>query len=306
MGPTPPQGVPHTQSLTISVQRADPDTAGIPINRKLLNGFPRTSRFIAADPDKTTAIFRRFDEISVRNLLYLEGRIAALESVQKRLDNEDFNDNRENQDVTLAACSWEEFALLGSQSDHSQIRIPKVALEVWKTDRLNRQIFVKERERRVQTVPAAILLRSLGYGSKDREGSTELQTQAAPITSQRSSEHNGTRLEEGLSTTSQDKPAVEDSRGIEIGRPSNPAAPPEEVSTSGDLLQEETSVQPLHRYAKELGCDAESLKMIRQRWDLAEAIEESVKEYRKPHHDAYPWHITELRQKRHFSVIGTC
>jgi hypothetical protein len=40
---------------------------------ELLEGFPQSSSFIAKDPAKTTVIFRRFDQLAVRNLLHLEG-----------------------------------------------------------------------------------------------------------------------------------------------------------------------------------------------------------------------------------------
>jgi hypothetical protein len=33
-----------------------------PERLKLLNGFPRTARFFAADPDRSTVVFRRFDK----------------------------------------------------------------------------------------------------------------------------------------------------------------------------------------------------------------------------------------------------
>jgi hypothetical protein len=54
-----------------------------------LNWLPRTSKFMAADSDKTTIIFRRFDELAVRNLLYLEARVAALDEVLISMDKED-------------------------------------------------------------------------------------------------------------------------------------------------------------------------------------------------------------------------
>lgn len=56
----------------------------------VLPGFPETAKFIIRDEDKSTSIFRRFDAASTRNLLYLQGRVAALVVQQEEFDAEDF------------------------------------------------------------------------------------------------------------------------------------------------------------------------------------------------------------------------
>ena len=84
-------------------------------NSRLLRGFPQTAQFFAADPEKSNVIFKRFDKISIRNLLNLEGRIAALEAVQDELDKDDYILHRNNKDIIVTARSWEDFALLGSK-----------------------------------------------------------------------------------------------------------------------------------------------------------------------------------------------
>lgn len=61
-----------------------------------------TSSFIAGDPVKTTLIFRRFDQLVVRNLLFLEARHAALEELQDRLDETD-KGLRNNEPITTAS-----------------------------------------------------------------------------------------------------------------------------------------------------------------------------------------------------------
>jgi len=55
-----------------------------------IRGLPRVASKIASDPDKTTVLFRRFDRLSARNLLYLEAEIAELEAQQVELDRQDF------------------------------------------------------------------------------------------------------------------------------------------------------------------------------------------------------------------------
>lgn len=63
-----------------------------------IDGYPVFSSFLVNDLDKTGTIFRRFDRIAARNLLYLESELTALEN---RLDS---LEQRENSDA--AVQSW--------------------------------------------------------------------------------------------------------------------------------------------------------------------------------------------------------
>jgi len=63
---------------------AESQTPGV-----LSKGFSAVASKIAADPDKTTTIYRRFDKLSARNLLFYQAELAELESQQEVLDNED-------------------------------------------------------------------------------------------------------------------------------------------------------------------------------------------------------------------------
>ncbi|KID82127.1 hypothetical protein MGU_10563 [Metarhizium guizhouense ARSEF 977] len=58
-------------------------------SQSYLNGYSRMSAFMASDPDYVANIYRRFDELNIRNLLLLESRVAALETLQIDLDKED-------------------------------------------------------------------------------------------------------------------------------------------------------------------------------------------------------------------------
>ena len=49
-------------------------------------GYPRFAAFVANDSDRSTTIFRRFERLSARNLLYLETELMELEAAQDRLD----------------------------------------------------------------------------------------------------------------------------------------------------------------------------------------------------------------------------
>ncbi|KAH7400465.1 hypothetical protein BKA64DRAFT_642608 [Cadophora sp. MPI-SDFR-AT-0126] len=70
---------------------------------KFLPGYPRYSAFIASDEDKSTTIFRRFQRLSTRNLLYLESELSELEAAQDKLDAE----AKQDDDLELSAQSWE-------------------------------------------------------------------------------------------------------------------------------------------------------------------------------------------------------
>jgi Family of unknown function (DUF6594) len=54
-----------------------------------LIGYPSLAAFIASDKNNTTAIFRRFDRLGARNLLYLQSELAELEARLDALDAQD-------------------------------------------------------------------------------------------------------------------------------------------------------------------------------------------------------------------------
>ena len=120
-------------------------------NPKLLSGFPQTAHFLAADPDKSAVIFRRFDKVSIRNLLNLEGRVAALEAFQEDLDRKDYNQDEE--DIAEVAQSWEDFALIGTEFGHREnsMKIPPQVYQKWsnKREKLKKKLKEKrEKEKR--------------------------------------------------------------------------------------------------------------------------------------------------------------
>jgi hypothetical protein len=45
-----------------------------------LDGYPSLADFIASDPDRTSLVFRRFDRLAARNILYLQSELADLET----------------------------------------------------------------------------------------------------------------------------------------------------------------------------------------------------------------------------------
>lgn len=101
-----------------------------------LSGLPWASRILAADIEKTTTIFKSFHETSIRNLLFLEARVAALEKVQIQLDREDTKLYDGQIEMKEVAASWEQFALLSShRASGREKKIPDCALRHWQEQR---------------------------------------------------------------------------------------------------------------------------------------------------------------------------
>ena len=79
----------------------------LPPAKPLNNGFPRVAEKLASDPDKTTTIFRRFDRLSARNLIYLEAELAELEEQQDISDEADANSR--SAEVRECHAEWSTF-----------------------------------------------------------------------------------------------------------------------------------------------------------------------------------------------------
>ena len=76
------------------------------IEIRYIKGYPSLAAFIASDRDKSTAIYRRFDRLSARNLLYLQSELVELEARQDRYDAEDLE--RPTQEKA-SARNWQTF-----------------------------------------------------------------------------------------------------------------------------------------------------------------------------------------------------
>jgi hypothetical protein len=53
------------------------------------DGFGSIADFITRDEDRSTAVYRSFDKLATRNLLYFQSQLAELEEVQMKYDIED-------------------------------------------------------------------------------------------------------------------------------------------------------------------------------------------------------------------------
>ncbi|KAJ4325097.1 hypothetical protein N0V84_003641 [Fusarium piperis] len=78
--------------------------AGQNSQQKLL-GFAALASLMASDRDQELLIFRKFDEISARNLLYLQCELLTIEERLKRWDKKVSNSS--DMDLEEAAETWE-------------------------------------------------------------------------------------------------------------------------------------------------------------------------------------------------------
>ncbi|KAK5654077.1 hypothetical protein OQA88_7757 [Cercophora sp. LCS_1] len=64
-----------------------------------VDGFARYAAFIAGDHDKSLAVYKRFDRLAHRVLIYYVARLSELEAELARLDQEDLVD------ADLSSCA---------------------------------------------------------------------------------------------------------------------------------------------------------------------------------------------------------
>lgn len=72
-------------------------------------GYASFAHFISSDPD--LAVYRRFNHIVARNLLYLQSELADLERRLREFDAEDYREEKlGNMDHILSTRCWSTFS----------------------------------------------------------------------------------------------------------------------------------------------------------------------------------------------------
>jgi hypothetical protein len=79
-----------------------PDLEKGVVETKYRPGYPSLAAFIASDPDHSIAVYRRFDYLSARNLLYLQSELAELEAQLHTFDQEDLRSSDDDLDNNFA------------------------------------------------------------------------------------------------------------------------------------------------------------------------------------------------------------
>ncbi|KAH7330463.1 hypothetical protein BKA65DRAFT_59217 [Rhexocercosporidium sp. MPI-PUGE-AT-0058] len=85
-----------------------------------LEGFPSLAHFISEDAD--AAIFRSFNELGARNLLYLQSNVNELEIKLKRLDREDFDNRSKIAGLKISAREYRCLKSAGAICDEAGTR----------------------------------------------------------------------------------------------------------------------------------------------------------------------------------------
>jgi uncharacterized protein DUF6594 len=73
------------------------------------HGFASAASFIAEDYDEETFVFKRFNELAARNILYLQAGLLSLESELRAFDEQ--IKKSADLDVKDTARSWEAFTM---------------------------------------------------------------------------------------------------------------------------------------------------------------------------------------------------
>lgn len=110
--------------------------------RHLLTGFPSLAAFIASDQDKTTFIYKRFDELAARNLLYLQSELAELQHRQYAFDQADMSADMETKQCARNYADFEKAA--ASSSDTRQKERMSLVLQIRRTMKEYREALALE------------------------------------------------------------------------------------------------------------------------------------------------------------------
>ncbi|KJX95072.1 hypothetical protein TI39_contig4134g00039 [Zymoseptoria brevis] len=85
--------------------------------RKRGYGFPAVTRFIARDPDSETFVFRKFSQLTARNLVHMQSELIDLERQMKELDRKAEPAPSNDLEFVLASRSWETMKRLADERD---------------------------------------------------------------------------------------------------------------------------------------------------------------------------------------------
>src|SRR5262245_42300445 len=95
-------------------------------------GFAGVARRLARNPDYESFIFRKFDRLSIRNLLHLEAKLAHLEYKLDRADEPAAHPSATTE-ALWSARSWEAFEDNAAREGHPDHVRMKIAEQVQET-----------------------------------------------------------------------------------------------------------------------------------------------------------------------------
>ncbi|CZR64985.1 uncharacterized protein PAC_14885 [Phialocephala subalpina] len=126
-------------------------------NVNLTRGFALLASKINSDIDKISTIYRRFDELSARNLLFYQAELAELEYELKRLDDED----RKAKDEISVACQrdWSTFARHAASADRGSA--DRGATKAREKQKMEHTMKIRDILEKYQTTDAALAAHQL-------------------------------------------------------------------------------------------------------------------------------------------------
>src|SRR5256885_291380 len=80
-------------------------------------GFAGVADFIASDKEHSTSIYRQFENIAARNILYLQSELRELALRQEEFDRDDATGDL---GATQAAIDWQEFCEQARDPDNER------------------------------------------------------------------------------------------------------------------------------------------------------------------------------------------
>ncbi|KAK7931988.1 hypothetical protein PG985_002700 [Apiospora marii] len=116
-------------------------------------GFGDLADFIASDHDHSAAVYRRFDRLAARDLLYYQSELSRLQARQDALDIEDRKELDQHaaswRDVSRGACDWESLRESRNKTPQSDVERRNrermdLAMEIRKTLKEYREALIQE------------------------------------------------------------------------------------------------------------------------------------------------------------------
>jgi hypothetical protein len=98
---------------------------------QVLDGYPSLAKYIASDPDQTNLIFKKFSELSARNLLYFQSELLELQAQQAIFDQDDAAIGA-SMSTKDCARNWERFKekAFNEPKDQDQVARFELAMKI--------------------------------------------------------------------------------------------------------------------------------------------------------------------------------
>lgn len=113
-------------SKSMEMSSTDAERGEVISPRKHLEGYAEFADFISSDPQ--LSVYRKYDRLAARNLLYLEANVQWVEIELERLDEEDMKilDTSQNEvekkRVEESARCWEALVIQAKKKEERAIR----------------------------------------------------------------------------------------------------------------------------------------------------------------------------------------